>query len=370
MRLAFGLLLAVLCISSGKATDRTAWLSTLAGVPIRIFELRSPEVPDEFRAFLAKVPMTNDRPVPAALIDDTVASLVFLKSSTPADEPSYFVASWIHKTPLVALPEASRARYLERYGETVYPQRVCPVFLDRGDAGVPKLLGTAVNLPTRWFSNAVGTAEGYDRLFGLTEASHCGFIARELVEPTVIPPGTDRRELRTFLEALGDYEAIAVFRAVTPRGELADEADVLYAARLLGALVAERESPYTPIPALLHEYGRIGPQAAHLELERILRSVRHARSAVRAALDAAPGGDPTLLSLADVEALLRRAEANGGLALEDPLAARLVSDLGPALRLLQGDATVRTVPASHADVAYARPALVTFTGAGVGPLFH
>src|SRR5690606_33398957 len=110
-------------------------------------------------------------PVPSALIDDTVASLVFLKSATPADEPSYFVASWIHKTPLVALPAASRDRYLERYGETVYPQRVCPVFLDRADASVPKLLGTAVNLPARWFSNVTGTADGYDRLFGLTEAS-------------------------------------------------------------------------------------------------------------------------------------------------------------------------------------------------------
>ncbi len=371
MRLLLGLLLAVLCISSGRATDRTAWLSALAGVPIQVFDLRSPDVSSQFRAFLSEVPMTNDRPVPAALIDDTVASLVFLKSATAADEPSYFVASWIHKTPHVALPPASRERYLERYGESVYPQQVCPVFLDRADADAAKLLSTAVNLPARWFTNVIGTADGYDRLFGLTEASHCGFIARELVKPTVIPPGLGQRELRSFLEALGDYEAIAVFRATGRPAELADEGDVLYAARLLAAFLAERETPYTPIPALLHEYGRIGPQAAHLEIERIRHSVRLAREAVRGVLLDASAGDPTRLSLAGLEALVRQADAEGALATGDPLAGALIADLLPALRLLQGDVTVQTVPFARDPVpgtAASGRTLVTFMGAGLPAL--
>lgn len=369
MRLVFGLLLAILCISSGKATDRTAWLSSLAGVPIRIFELQAPNVSAQFRAFLSEVPMTNDRPVPGALIDDTVASLLFLKSATPADEPSYFVASYIHKTPLVASSSAFRERYLERYGETVYPQQVCPVFLDRAEASVPKLLSTAVNLPSRWFRNVTGTAEDFDRLFGLTEASHCGFIARELVNPTVIPRGLDRQELRTMLEALGDYEAMAVFRATGSTQELADAADVLYAGRLLAMFLLERRSPYTPIPALLHEYRRIGAQTAHRQMERIEQSVTLARSTVRAALrSGAPGRDPVDLSLPELQALLIAAEARGALAVDDPLARAVVADLEPALRLLQGDRTVHTVPhrrPAAEDVTLAPQPLVTFTGAGL-----
>lgn len=372
MRLLLGLLLATLCISSGRATDRTAWLSSLAGVPIRIFELQSPDVSVQFRGFLSEVPMTNDRPVPGTLIDDTVASLAFLKSATPADEPSYFVASWIHKTPLVALPPAARDRYLQRYGEIVYPQQVCPVFLDRANAGVSKLLSTAVNLPARWFTGVMGSAENYDRLFGLTEASHCGFIARELVNPTVIPRGVERRELRTLLEALGDYEAIAVFRATGAAEELADEADVLYAGRLLAMFLVERESPYTAIPALLHEYPRIGAQAAHREMDRIGRSVRLARETVRATLDAgAPGIDPTQLSLADIQVMVTRAEASGALAVHDPLAQALIADLPSALRLLQGDATQRTVPQYRPveGIALTQQPLVTLTGAGLPSSF-
>lgn len=367
MRLVLGLLLAILCISSGRATDRTAWLSALAGVPIRIFELQAPDVSAQFRSFLSEVPMTNDRPVPNALIDDTVASLTFLKSATPADEPSYFVASYIHKTPLVALPPASRERYLKRYGETVYPQRVCPVFLDRANASVPKLLSTAVSLPARYFTNVVGSADNYDRLFGLTEASHCGFIARELINP-VIPPGLQRRELRTLLEALGDHEAIAVFRATGVASGLADEADVLYAARLLAMFLLERRSPYTPIPALLHEYRRIGVGAAHRQLERIEGSVSLARDTVRAALAAdAPGIDPSTLSLAQVQALLLLAKARGALAVDDPLATRVMADLEPAMRLLQGDSTALTVPghAASENITLVQQPLVTFSGAGV-----
>lgn len=365
MRLVIGLLLATLCISSGRATDKTAWLSALAGVPIQIFELQAPDISGQFRAFLAEVPMTNDRPVPAPLIDDTVASLGFIKSATPATEPSYFVASYIHKTPLVAIPESSRERYLKRYGEFVYPQQICPVFLDSADATVPTLLSTAVNLPSRYFIDVQGSAENFDRLFGLTEASHCGFIARELVEPTVIPRGISRRDLRTMLEALGDFEAIAVFRGMEYRPERADEADVLFASRLLATFLLERENPYTPIPALLHEYQRIGIHAAHRRMGRIQQSVGAARRVVQAALQQANASDP--VSLADLEATLRHAEAMGELAVDDALARTLIADLQPAVRLLRGDQSAITVPRRQTlevDFADVRQPLITLSGAG------
>jgi hypothetical protein len=369
MRVALGLLLAVLCISSGRATDRTAWLSALAGVPIQIFELQAPDISGQFRAFLAEVPMTNDRPVPGALIDDTVASLTFLKSATPVTEPSYFVASYIHKTPLVALPQASRERYLERYGESVWPQQVCPVFLDSAGATAPKLLSTAVNLPARYFDNVTGTVDNFDRLFGLTEASHCGFIARELVKPTVIPPGLARRELRTILEALGDFEAIAVFRGAASVPDHADEADVLFAARLLAMFLLDRENPYTPIPALMHEYQRIGIDAANRQLARISGSVGLARQTVREVLARGPTSlDTTRLTLVELQAMLLQAEHDGALSVEDELARLLIADLQSAVRLLQGDPSATLVPRqqmTQPGVGLVRQPLITLTGAGM-----
>lgn len=369
MRLILGLLLAILCISSGRATDRTAWLSALAGVPIQIFELQAPDVAGQFRAFLSEVPMTNDRPVPGVLIDDTVASLSFMKSATPAGEPSYFVASYIHKTPLVALPPSSRERYLERYGESVYPQQVCPVFLDSAGASSATLLSTAVNLPARYFSNVTGTPDNFDRLFGLTEASHCGFIARELAQPTVLPPGLDRHDLRTLLEALGDFEAIAVFRGTNPAPDEADEADVLFAARLLSMFLVERYNPYTPLPALLHEYQRIGIDAAHRQLPRITDSVNLARRTVRQTLAEGPSGlDTARLSLTEIQALLLKAEADGELELENPLASVLIADLQSAVRLLQGDPSAVIVPRPQSPqpgVGLVREPLITLNGTGI-----
>lgn len=367
MRLIIGLLLAVLCISSGRATDKTAWLSSLAGVPIQVFDLHAPDVSRDFRAFLSEIPMTNDRPLPGALVDDTVASLSFIKAATPMDEPSYFVASYIHKTPLVSATASARERYLKRYGEFVYPQQVCPVFLDRANANVPTLLSTAVNLPAAFFGQVSGSADNFDRLFELTEASHCGFIARELMEPTVLPPGLSRRELRTILEALGDFEAIAVFRETEYAEDLADEADVLFAARLLAMFLLERENAYTSIPGLLHEYRRIGVDETHRRMGEISKSVRIARQTVQSILksNAAQGMDGEN-PLAELAAGLRQAEEDGLLAVDDDLARKLIADLRPAVLLLQGDRRAVTYPRREAssDPERFRRRLITLTGAG------
>ncbi|MGH8195661.1 MAG: hypothetical protein ACREQ8_14865 [Woeseiaceae bacterium] len=366
MRLVTGLLLVILCVTSGRATDRTAWLSSLAGVPIQVFDLQAPDVSRDFRAFLSEIPMTNDRPVPGALVEDTVASLTFIKAATPAGEPSYFVASYIHKTPLVAASESARERYLKRYGEFVYPQQVCPVFLDRAGANVPTLLSTAVNLPASLFEEVTGLVDNYDRLFGLTEASHCGFIAHELAEPTVLPPALSRQELRTILEALGDFEATAVFRDAEYTGVTADEADVLFAARVLAMFMLERENAYTAIPGLVREYRRIGVDETHRQMNRISASVRLARRTVRSILKAE--GVSVIRgqnALATIDARLRKAEASGELDTDDDLARALIADLRPALRLLQGDPGSVTYPRGTAtsDPNRGGRGLITLTGA-------
>jgi hypothetical protein len=337
MRFILGLALTLACLPSGGAPDRTAYLAAAAGVPIHIFDLQAPDVSQRFRAFLSAVPMTNNRPLPAALVDDTVASLSFIKAVTPVGEPSYFVAAYIQKTPLVALAQADRERYLLRYGEDVYPQQVCPVFLNPANAGVPRLLGTAVNLPDSYFQNVNGTAENFDRLFALTEASHCGFIARELANPTVLPAGLSRKEVRSILEALGDFEATAVFRSGPgPRAESGDEADVLHAARLLAMFLLDRRNPYTPIPGLILEYERVGIDAAHRQLDRISASVLLARQTVREALGMTRfSGSP--MTLDAIAAALHDARGRGELSVADELAAELIAELAPAIDLIKGN---------------------------------
>jgi hypothetical protein len=368
MRLFFGLLLALVCVPSGGAPDRTAYLAAAAGVPIHVFDLREADVSQRFRSFLSEVPMTNNRPLPAALIDDTVASLSFVKALTPDDEPSYFVATYIQKTPLVALAQDDRERYLQRYGEEVFPQQVCPVFLTTANAGVPRLLSTAVNLPDNYFENVQGSVENFDRLFALTEASHCGFIARELANPTVLPAGLGEKEVRTILEALGDFEATAVFRSdsTVDRGAgFTDEADVLYASRLLAMFLLDRKNPYTPVPGLLHEYDRIGVDAAHRQLDRINASVLLARRTVREALGMTEGyGQPR--SLHGVAAVLGAAFERGQLKVDDALATELIAALPPAIQLVQGNAAPATALRRTTVVgAGGSDRLVTLTGAAI-----
>ncbi|MEX2124181.1 MAG: hypothetical protein WD795_09835 [Woeseia sp.] len=365
MRFIIGLLLALAWLPSGGATDRTAYLAAVAGVPIHVFDLQAADVSQHFRTFLSEVPMTNNRPLPAALVDDTVASLSFVKAVTAVDEPSYFVAAYIQKTPLVALAQADRARYLLRYGEEVYPQQICPVFLSRANASVPRLLSTAVSLPDVYFEDVAGSAENFDRLFALTEASHCGFIARELANPTVVPRGLSQSEIRTVLEALGDFEATTVFRSSTGDYRGADEADVLFAGRLLAMFLLERENPYTPIPGLLHEYERIGVDAAHRQMDRITASVRLARGAVREALGVHSAYGNALLPLEAVTARLIAAHASGELAVDDALAGELIAALGPAIQLIQGDRTSGPGLRGASAGGNGAERLVTLTGASI-----
>ena len=368
MRFIFGLLLLLTWLPSGGAPDRTAYLAAAAGVPIQLFDLQAADVSQSFRSFLSEVPMTNNRPLPAALVDDTVASLSFVKAVTPPDAPSYFVAAYIQKTPLVAAREAERKRYLRRYGEEVYPQQICPVFLNAANAGVPQLLSTAVNLPDAWFVDVQGSANNFDKLFALTEASHCGFIARELANPTVLPGDLSQKAVRTILEALGDFEATAVFRADENSHTYADgsdEADVLYAARLLAMFLLERKNPYTPIPGLLHEYERIGVDAAHRDLERITESVLLARRTVRKALGIAGSAKPPM-TLDTVIKGLSEARERGALEVDDELAADLIAGLDPAIHLIKGDlASAPTLRRVALAGGAATGPLVTLTGASI-----
>ena len=356
MRCIAGLLLAGLWLHAestfGSEHDTTA-LASLAGVPIRVFDLQADGVSEAFRAFMQSVPMTNDRQVPGRLVDDTVASLTFLKASTPPNVPSYFVAAYIHKTALVPMSADDRAHYLGRYGEAVYPQQVCPVFISRTGSSVAELLSVATNLPAAWFERARGEPENYSQLFALTEASHCGFIARELANPTISPSGLGHDDLRTILEALGDFEATAAVRAGMPAATAADEADTLFAARLLAMFLLERENAYTALPALVREYSRVGVAPANRRLAEIRRSVHLARDTVRRALRTG-GEDPKNLSLPELAERLHRAADRGALEPGDTLANELVRLLVPALRLLDGDTSVRLFPTRFEDAPPAR----------------
>lgn len=348
MRIILAVFLALLCVPSGGASGRAPGLFDLAGVPIRVFDLQADGVAQSFREFMLTVPMTNARQVPMALIDDVVASLSFVKAATPAAMPAYFVAAYIQKTPFVAMADAERARYLERYGETVYPQRECPVFVSQSSASIPHLLGTASNLPAHYFEQVKGDARSFDRLFALTEVSHCGFIARELVRPTVLPSSIESQELRTILEALGDYEASLLVRSIPHHGADADEVDALFAARLLAMFLLERESPYTAIPALILEYQRSDAREVHRRLRPIMQSVRLARQTVRSELQAR-GEIKTNFSLATLERILKEARGAGRLAVDDPLAESLIAALDTAVVLLQGKVSARVFPVSFPD---------------------
>jgi hypothetical protein len=366
MRIIFAVLLAFFCVPTGGASGRVPDYYSLAGVPIRVFDLQAEGVAQAFREFMVSVPMTNARQVPHALIDDVVASLSVLKAATPPAMPAYFVAAYIQKTPFVAMADTERERYLQRYGEAVFPQRECPVFISRSGAGVSQLLGSAASLPAAYFEHAPGDAESFSRLFALTEVSHCGFIARELVHPTVIPPSATSGELRTLLEALGDFEASVVVRSVEGYGTSADEVDALFAARLLAMFLRERENTYTAVPALILEYQRTGIEDAHGRLGSILQSVRVARKLVRHALDEYGGGNGEAssrqFSLDDLERVLLQARATDRLETGDPLAQSLIAALGPATRLLRGDPSARVFPDASSPVDR-RDSLLTLSGA-------
>lgn len=344
MRIILAVFLALMCVPTGGASVRAPGLFDLAGVPIRVFDLQDAGVSEAFRDFMLTVPMTNARQVPLPLINDVVATLSLVKATTPAAMPSYFVATYIQKTPFVAMADTDRARYLERYGEAVYPQRECAVFLSSSSASVSRLLSTASNLPTHYFDQVKGDARSFDRLFALTEVSHCGFIARELVQPTVLPSSVEKHELRTIIEALGDYEASVVVRSSPRPGADADEVDALFAARLLAMFLQERENPYTAVPALILEYQRRDASEVHHSLRPIIESVRLARRAVRSEL-IARGEMKKNVSLATLEHILKEANAAGDLAVDDPLAESLIAALGSAIALLQGDVSTRVFPA-------------------------
>ncbi len=348
MRIILAVFMALLCVPSGGASGRVPGLFDLAGVPIRVFDLQADGVAQAFREFMLTVPMTNARQVPHALIDDVVASLSFVKAATPAAMPAYFVAAYIQKTPFVAMADADRARYLRRYGETVYPQSECPVFASQSSASVSQLLGTASSLSAHYFEHVQGDARSFDRLFALTEVSHCGFIARELVRPTVLPASVESHELRTILEALGDYEASLLVRSIPHRGANADEVDALFAARLLAMFLLDRESPYTAVPALILEYQHSGTRDVHNHLRPIMRSVRVARQAVRSELEAR-GEINSDVSLATLERILKEADEAGRLVVDDPLAESLIAALDTAVVMLQGDVSTRVFPVSSAQ---------------------
>lgn len=257
------------------------WLSRAAGTPTRLFDPFAPGVEAEFRQFLATVPMVNQRPLPPRAARETGAALALLRRAAPPTEPTYFVAIDVGRLATATLTPAQRAALRARYGEDVHPQRVCPVFASRAGADVPALLSAATNLAADWFRTTPGDAAAYHRLFLLTEASHCGFLARMDAWGPLLQHLETPQDLRAFIEALGDYEAIIAFRRTQAVPRAVDEGEVLEAARTLGLFLAPRVTAYAQIPGLMDAFERYGVARSAARLREITLAVEAARGEFR-----------------------------------------------------------------------------------------
>ncbi|HEX5764256.1 MAG TPA: hypothetical protein VFY27_01715, partial [Woeseiaceae bacterium] len=116
---------------------------------------------------------------------------------------------------------------------------------------------------------------------------------------------------------------------------------------------------------LLHEYERIGVDAAHRELDRITESVLLARSTVRNALGITRSAKPPITLDTVVNDLLEARE-RGELDVDDELAANLIAGLDPAIHLIKGDlASAPTLRRVALAGGAATGPLVTLTGRGI-----
>lgn len=281
-------------------------LSLYCGTAVRVFDPFAPDTAPEFADFLETVPMRNDRPMPARAIAETRSALAGLCAAMQCPEPTYFVATNLEKSVFAPQPARKRHALAARYGEALYPQVVAPVFASHAGAGVPAMLSAATGLAPAFFADSPGSRDGYHRLFLLTEASHCGFLARYRGDEDGPDSFDSVDSLRAVIEALGDYEGIAAFRCLQPDG---DEASVLEAARIAAMFLRERPSAYTCIPALTIAFDEYGIDEGIRRLPGILREVAEARSRFRDVLSGFHAGRPGPVQLTNLASALQTALA-------------------------------------------------------------
>lgn len=276
-------LLEVTASSSTETINRNGW-SELAQTPVILFNIHTPGTIERFQGFLERTPMTNGHSVPTQLVADTTAALTFYSAMTRAQEPSYFVASYIDKSIVLPFNAVKQQIFVGRYGEDLYPQSVCPVFASHANASKAMLLSMAVSLPATFFDKVPGKVENYHRLFLMTEASHCGFLARTIHDADLQRIMTDEKRFKRILEAIGDYEAILAFRAENNNAQQADETDVLLAARILGMFLNDEADIYTTTPALARAYQELGVVEGSKLFDDIYPAFQTAREVFQAVL--------------------------------------------------------------------------------------
>lgn len=335
-----------------------ASLSAYAEAGIRLFDPHQRGVDDEFREFLHEIPMTNLRPVPEKLVTETATALTLYRRPHVRPSPAYFVATNFDKSINALFSPREKSTVRLRYGEDIYPQVICPVFASHAGRNSADLLSEASGLPAAYFASAPGSRDNYHYLFLLTEASHCGFLARTIYDPTLRGALRNADELRAVLEGIGDFEASALFHNHRPPRRYADEADVLFAARVLAMFLRERTSAYTAIPALTLAYLEHGIIDGSTRIAALQQDVAAARLRFRKIAGASRRLDTSrpevLAALAEKIERTLRAERHSVSA--DPRTTRLLALFPAAVRTLQGQAPVG-LPRPG------RPALETLPGA-------
>lgn len=314
--------------------------SRLAGTSVRVFDARAADRMTRFREFLVTTPMRNGKALPAALIADTTAAVRLYLAAVAADEPVYFVGSYIDK--VVTFRAAERRFYAERYAGPVYLQQTCPVFVAAGATSTAQLLGRAANLPRGLFQHAGGSSAELHRLFVLTELSHCGFLAHGLEDPQLRAAIDSAYALRALLESVGDYEATLLFREARPRSARPDEADLLYAARVLGLFLAARAGPYAAVPPMMMLYQAHGLAAGSARLTQAREAVGRARTTFWRLLAAYREIPVSALPLAEMAAIV----ATGSATEVNELARSLLRQFVVAIEVL-GIAPTNAVNTSH-----------------------
>jgi hypothetical protein len=269
------------CCSAASATSAEGGAAhpvdeheDLAGIPplgVRLFDLHDPALMSAWPGFVATTPMQNDELLPASLQSRLTSVVANYQALTPIGRPAFFVATYFD----VLSEHLLGGVYQE---SNIFPMQVCPVFASGGDAAVPSLLAVASGLPDALFVNAPGQPERYRYLFLQTEFSHCRFLATATVQapertrppaqpgdraPAAVAHVTfevgrrtytatlgTRQELRALLEAIGEVDAVSVFKQQVPRRGARDEAEVLRFIRLLSLLATDGKSGYAAIPVL------------------------------------------------------------------------------------------------------------------------
>lgn len=303
-------------------------LSQLAGTSVRLFDARASDRLTRFRRFLSTATMRGGGALPSTLVDDTAAAVRLYLSTLGTGEPVYFVGSYVDK--VLTFDADERRYYAARYATQVTLPTTCPVFVAAGTATTAELLARAANLPVALFEQAAGSSARLHRLFVLTELSHCGFLAHGIEHPGLRGAIDSAYALRALLESIGDYEATALFREEQPARPGPDEADLLFAARVLSLFLSERAGPYAAVPPMMALLQAHGLAEGSQQLGRARAAVTEARRGFWHELARYRGIETASLPLAEMGAALASAAEREA----DPLTASLLRYFPIALEVL------------------------------------